>query len=86
MCEIAIPSRNGVKVHDRLMHPKSALDLHVTDDEPRDCFAAFVWLEQEIVKQLVMTVGGASSPSRERPALRKQMMSNQKALVQMKIR
>lgn len=45
--------RDGVRVRDRLMHPKRVDDLIVTDDEIRTCLWAFIWIENEIMRWLL---------------------------------
>ena len=45
--------RDGVRVRDRLMHPKRVDDLMVTDDEIRMCLWAFIWIQSEIIRWLL---------------------------------
>lgn len=40
---------NGIPVRDRLMHPKKALDLVVTDDEVNGVMKAYKWILAETV-------------------------------------
>lgn len=40
--------QRAIKVRDRLMHPKTARDLEVTDDEELDTIKALTWLYEQV--------------------------------------
>ncbi len=48
--------REALKVRDRLMHPKHVSALNVSDSEVRAAFAAFIWMNREIIRILLAMV------------------------------
>ena len=48
--------QRSMKIRDRLMHPKAASDLRVSDEEIRDSVRAFMWFEKQLVRLLLVTI------------------------------
>ena len=61
--------RNAVRVRDRLMHPKNADSVVVTDNEVREALRAFEWVARELL--VVMARALMSPAARTRAAERK---------------